>query len=57
MRKCGLANPIYVVEDYGSMRNWSLSEEALQQAVVQDRPTLIELNQDDFLTQPAGNWY
>ena len=31
--------------------------DCLQQAVRQDRPTVIELRQEDFLTQPAGNWY
>ncbi len=32
-------------------------EDALKTAVKQDRPTLIELRQEDFITQPAGDWY
>ncbi|MDJ0877969.1 MAG: 5-guanidino-2-oxopentanoate decarboxylase [Halieaceae bacterium] len=31
--------------------------DCLKQAVRQDRPTLIELSQEDFLTTPAGEWY
>ena len=31
--------------------------DTLKQAVRSDRPTLIELNQDDFITLPAGQWY
>ncbi len=31
--------------------------DCLQQAVRQDRPTVIELRQEDFITQPAGEWY
>ncbi len=31
--------------------------DCLKQAVRQDRPTVIELRQEDFLTQPAGDWY
>ena len=31
--------------------------EALKAAVGRDRPTLIQLEQEDFLTLPAGEWY
>jgi acetolactate synthase-1/2/3 large subunit len=38
-------------------RNLDDLADALRRAVGQDRPTLIELQQDDFITLPAGNWY
>lgn len=38
-------------------RNLDELAEALPVAMAQDRPTVIELRQDDFITQPAGNWY
>ncbi len=31
--------------------------DCLKQAVRQDRPTLIELRQEDFISEPAGGWY
>jgi acetolactate synthase-1/2/3 large subunit len=31
--------------------------EVLAEAARQDRPTLVELRQEDFISQPAGDWY
>ena len=33
LKHCGLKRPIYLVESHGSMKNLSLSEDALQQAI------------------------
>lgn len=34
MKRCGLRNPIYLVEDYGSAQHLSIPEATLQQAIV-----------------------
>ncbi len=38
-------------------RNLEELREALQQSQDRNLPTVIELRQEDFITQPAGHWY
>lgn len=33
LKSCGLRRPIYLIEDYGSIKNYSIPEQTLKQAI------------------------
>jgi len=41
LRNCGLSNAIYLVEDYGSMENFKLPEDTLNQAIINTQVLII----------------
>jgi len=43
--------------EYACPRTTDALGEALQAALAADRPTVIELMEADFLTEPSGQWY
>ncbi len=45
--RCAYANP----------RDLDALEQAVRAALGADRPTLIEVREDDYLTTPSGGWY
>ena len=41
LRQCGLAHPIYLVEDYGSTQHFTIPEETLLQAIANSQVRLV----------------